>query len=246
MFSIVIPSLGLKRQINKRYFYKKRYDLIDCLTSLKNHYDFNDIQVSVIFNSCKRSEIEHVLDKFPNINYSINKQNIGVPRSWNMGANISSNDNICFLNDDCIVDSDILNSYSNYLNENKNVGIIGCAGSFWKNLEHSKYYDSDKIGSADIVSGFCFMTRHETLSKSGYFDFRYTPAGYDEIDFCMSVKELGLKCLIWPTNDIKHNIVHGVSGAKQDIHFFDQSISTDNLNIRNKTIFTKKWKKRNY
>ena len=62
----------------------------------------------------------------------------------------------------------------------------------------------------------------------------------------MSVKELGLKNLIWPTNDIKHNIVHGVSGAKQDIHFFDQSISTDNLNIRNKTIFTKKWKKRNY
>ena len=100
MFSIVIPSLGLKRQINKRYLYKKRYNLIDCLTSLKNHYDFNVIQVNVIFNSCKRSEIEYVLDKFPNINYSINKQNIGVPRSWNQGVHLSRGEYLCFANDD--------------------------------------------------------------------------------------------------------------------------------------------------
>jgi GT2 family glycosyltransferase len=245
MFSIIIPTLGLKRKSNKRYFYKKRYDLIDCLTSLKNNYDTTDVQIIIIFNGCDEKEIKYVLDKFPFVNFSVNRENVGVARSWNIGSNLSKYENIIFLNDDCIIKSSIFIKYHEYLNENKDVGIIGPEGSFWKNLRHESYYEAKNIGSSDAIAGFCFMTRNKTLARLGYFDVAYTPAGYEEIDFCFASKLSGFKNIVWPCDKIIHNIVHGVSGTKQDITFFDQTISTEVLNNRNKQIFFEKWKNEN-
>jgi GT2 family glycosyltransferase len=239
MLSIIIPTIGPKRGKNKKYFYKKRYNLTDCLSSICNS-NFTDI--TVIFNACDSSYINEITTKFPQINYVINRLNPGVARSWNIGANIAQHRNICFLNDDCVASPVVLMEMSKKLTSNSEIGIIGSAGSFWSNEEHVSYYESSEFGYADVVSGFCFITRRDVMEAIGYFDTAFTPAGYEEIDFCLRSKQAGYLNAVSPTDYIQHNIVHGVSGVKQTIRYFTQEIDTQDLNERNRDIFIKKWR----
>jgi GT2 family glycosyltransferase len=42
-----------------------------------------------------------------------------------------------------------------------------------------------KTSQMFFISGFCFIVRTAFFDKIGWFDMIYTPAGFEDIDFCL-------------------------------------------------------------
>jgi GT2 family glycosyltransferase len=237
--SFIIPVLHLKRPLNKARFFMPRYTLPDVLKDIASNVSL-PYEVVVICNGQDQELVDYVRSNKTIDKYCLNSVNVGVARSWNMGAEMAEGEILCYLNDDVAVGKESIEQLCALLAD-PNVGEVGSAGSYWENLEHHSFPEGDGLAETDVISGFCFLVRSETFRKVGGFDVEFTPAGYEEIDFSFRVRQAGMKCVILPTADIKHYHHHGVSSQKVDIHYLNKTIDTAELHQKNKNYFFKKW-----
>jgi GT2 family glycosyltransferase len=238
--SIVIPTLCLKRPLNKKRFFMPRYTIREVLRDIRENVSVSH-EVIVICNGNDLELIELVKTD-PGINkYCVNKLNPGVARSWNMGAQLAEGDALMFLNDDVSIGKDGVEELYRVLCSRPDAGEVGPKGSNWKGAEHDCYVVSDEIAEADVISGFCFMLKSRVFHALGGFDVNYTPAGFEEIDMSYTIRKHGMKCLVVPNLRIHHYHHHGVSSQLMDIRYFNETIDTETLHLRNKAYFTAKW-----
>lgn len=238
--SIIIPVLHLKRPKNPRHFFTKRYTIKDVLADIALNVQL-DIEVIVITNG---SDIaletfvrnHKIIDK-----YCINSTNVGVSRSWNIGAQFAEGDALCFVNDDVFIGKGALELLYEYLCSDDKIGIVGPKGAIWNGARHVRYVGEKIIEPADAISGFLFMVKTDKFHKLGGFDTAYTPAGFEEIDLCYKAKSDGLECMVIPGLDIKHYHQHGVSAHNATIHYMSHVNSAQKIHKRNLSYFIKKW-----
>lgn len=239
--SFIIPVLHLKRPLNKARFFMPRYTLPDVLRDLKGNVTLPH-EVIVVCNGQDKELVEFVSTN-PHIDkYCLNSVNVGVARSWNMGAEMAEGEILCYLNDDVAVGKNSVEVLCILLDDPM-VGEVGPAGSYWVDLQHHSYAEGTQPIESDVVSGFCFLVRATTFRQLGGFDVDYSPAGYEEIDFSFRVRQAGLKCIVHPGADIKHYHHHGVSAQKVGISYLHKTIDTEALHARNTTYFRRKWAK---
>jgi len=238
--SIIIPVLHLRRPKNKRFFYAKRFTIKELLADIQANVSINR-EVIVICNSRDPKLLEFVtthpaIDKF-----CLNSANVGVARSWNMGAQMAEGEALCFINDDVHVGPDALEKLFDVLYNESKAGMVGPKGAKWKGAVHERYVGIDSMEEADAISGFLFMLRSDLFREIGGFDVGFTPAGFEEIDMGRMVQQASYRCLVVPHLDVHHFHEHGVSSANVEIQYFKRSICAKHLHERNRRYFLDKW-----
>ena len=239
MISVIIPTRGLKRKKNLRSFHKKVTSLPDLIKSLKINLKMK-YEVIVVIND-NADEVKSFLQENKIEKYCINSLNVGVSRAWNIGRELAEGDYLFYLNDDVTIGEDSVEKLVEYLQVNKDTGMIGPKGAKWQNGKHHKFVGELSIEEADAISGFSFMTPSHIFDKVGGFDINYTPAGYEEIDYAFKVRSKGFKCIVMPSLNIYTEPAHGISAQNTTIKYLTSSINTLDLNERNKKYFMKKW-----
>lgn len=239
--SIIIPVLHFSRPLNKMRFFMPKQTLAETLNDIKKNVKM-DYEVVVVCNGTDPKLHEYIKNHPVIDRYCINSVNVGVARAWNIGAQLSEGEVLCYLNDDVSIGTNSLEILTEQLLSSENIGEIGPAGSLWSDCQHYAFVEESKdLVTADVVSGFCFLLRSSTFHEVGGFDVAYSPAGFEEIDLSYKIRQKGLKCMINQSVDIKHYHHHGVSAQTMDIYYLGSVINTKDLHERNKAYFRSKW-----
>jgi GT2 family glycosyltransferase len=238
--SFIIPVLHLKRPLNKARFFMPRYTLPEVLRDLHNNVSLPH-EVIVVCNG-QDKELVKFVSTHPHIDkYCLNSVNVGVARSWNMGAEMAEGEALCFVNDDVEVGKYGADRLFEVLIGAEDVGQVGPMGAIWKGAEHLRFVGDTMVEDADAISGFLFMLRAKAFRQAGGFDPAYSPAGFEEIDMSFTLRKLGWRCLVVPCLDIKHHHHHGVSNFRSLVAYLGKEIDTETLHLRNKAYFKNKW-----
>jgi GT2 family glycosyltransferase len=238
--SIIIPVLHFNRPVNQKRFFMPRQTIVDTLEDIRKNVKAS-YEVIVVCNGNGQELRDFITSSSDISRYCMNSENVGVARSWNMGAQLADGDILCYLNDDVYVGPGAMESLAEQLFADPGVGQIGPAGSYWRNCRHERFAEGNGPVDVDVVSGFCFLLRASTFHQLGGFDISFTPAGCEEIDLSYRIRKAGLRCVVDPRADFKHYHHHGVSAYKTDIHYMGRSIDTASLHERNSAYFRQKW-----
>lgn len=237
--SIIIPVLHLNRPLNKKRFFMPRQTIADTLADIEKNVRL-PYEVIVVCNGQEQQLQDYIRSHAGIDKYCLNSVNVGVARSWNIGAEMAEGEIFCYLNDDVSVGPNALEQLVDLLDD-PSIGEVGPAGSFWRDCCHHSFAETDAVTETDVISGFCFLVRASTFRRLGGFDVAFTPAGCEEVDFSYRVRQAGMKCVIDPRVDIKHFHHHGVSAHNVDISYFGKTIDTASLHKRNTEYFRDKW-----
>jgi len=238
--SFIIPVLHLRRPLNKARFFMPRYTLPDVLKDLHSNVRLPH-EVVVVCNS-QDKELVKFISSHPHIDkYCLNSVNVGVSRSWNMGAEMAEGEALCFISDDVELGLGAAEGLFEMLYSAEDIGQVGPMGALWTGAEHLRYVGENTVEQADAISGFLFMLRTAAFREVGGFDPAYSPAGFEEIDMSFALRKSGRKCLVVPGLQIKHHHYHGVSSYRSKVAYLDKEVDSEMLHQRNKAYFTKKW-----
>jgi GT2 family glycosyltransferase len=238
--SFIIPILYLERPLNKKRFFMPRSTIKDVLNDIEKNIT-TDYEIIVIANSRDKSLVDFVTTDSRITKFVLNSVNPGVARSWNIGAEMSEGEYLCFVSDDVRIGKNAIEQLVTALDTRPEVDEVGPRGDLYVNGEPSKFVGLTQPEYTDVVSGFLFMVRQTAYWAVGGFDVAYTPAGCEEVDFSFAIINAGGKCLILPNLDITHNEYHGVSAHRTNIRFFNSEIDTLELHQKNKDYFLNKW-----
>ena len=90
---------------------------------LKSNY--SNYEIIVVDNNSYDNTVDIVSDKYPNVNIISNDENVGFGKAVNQGAKIASGDYFLILNPDTIIEEDMINDLIEYIESNKNIGMVG-------------------------------------------------------------------------------------------------------------------------
>lgn len=243
MVSIIIPAYRLVKEINPRFFYKKRFSLKDTIGSIIKNVKC-EYELIVVANGLDDNRLVDYIKSNKHVHkYALLSCNVGVPRAWNVGAHLAEGDCLCFCNDDVDVGIGSLEKLVDVLNSSDSIGEVGPAGGKWEKTGSGKRVGLDKIEEADEISGNFFIIKKKIYEEVGGFDNAYTPAGCEEIDMSFKIRKSGYKCLVVPHLPIVHYGKHGISSKKTIIRFFNKEINTSELDKINRSYFYSKWYK---
>jgi len=226
-----------------------RPDLIEaCLFSIVKNTK-GDYEVIVVDNNSDEST-KRVLSSFRNLKIITNTENKWFVEGCNQGSEAARGQYLLFLNSDTEVTPGWLDSLVQVAETYPRCGAVGAklvrldgslqeAGSIiWNDGSVSAYGRDDKpeksqycyLREVDFCSGACLLVRKDIFSKLGGFDPRYSPAYYEDADFCMTLRQNGYCVLYQPAAVIKH-------------HEFGSSTSDKAISMmeKNHLIFNKKW-----
>jgi GT2 family glycosyltransferase len=238
--SFIIPVLFLKRPLNKKRFFMPRSTIVEILDDIERNVKLG-CEVIVVCNSQDTELIEFIKNHSRVDKYIINSVNPGVARSWNMGAELSEGEYLCFANDDVRIGKGSIELLADVLDTEGDVAQVGPQGDLYTNGRADRFVGTKTPEYSDVISGFLFLVRQLAYFQAGGFDIAYTPAGWEEIDFSFTLRKLGWKLKVIPFLDIIHNEYHGVSSHRTEIKYFKTSIDTHDLHLRNTTYFRRKW-----
>jgi len=100
--------------------------LEDCLNSVQSGLRDIEAEVIVIDNASTDGSVEMVYRKFPQTRLIANFDNRGFAAANNQGFEKARGRHVLLLNSDTIVHRDVLARSVEYLDENPNVGMMGC------------------------------------------------------------------------------------------------------------------------
>lgn len=240
MLSIIIPVLSLKRAKNSSRFFMPKSEIKDVLNDIKKNVSV-DHEIIIVCNGDDQELKNFIINDNRIDRYCINSQNVGVARAWNMGAELSKGEILCFLNDDVEISKGSFEILLETLNSSDEIAQVGPQGAYWKKCKHVSNVEGKNAQDCDAIAGYCFMMKSEIYYKLGGFDNAFTPAGFEEIDMCYKIRDYGMKCVAVPSSKVKHFHHHGISAKDTDIHFMGESINTKDLNEKNYKIFQDKW-----
>ena len=238
--SFIIPVLYLQRPLNKKRFFMPRSTLKDLLNDIHQNVTI-DFEIIVICNSTDVALVSFVRNHPLITKYILNSHNPGVPRSWNMGAEMSEGEYLCYASDDVRVGKKSIELLCEALDADPEVAEVGPKGDLYKNGRPDRFVGTEFPEDSDVISGFLFLVRSSVYFQVGGFDIAYSPAGCEEVDFSFAIRKAGWRCRVIPHLDIFHNQYHGVSAHRTQIRYLDSQIDTLELHERNTKYFLAKW-----
>ena len=242
LVSIIIPTITRSKFSSIKTLLKKRYLLENVIKDISENVSC-PYEIIVINNSIKDKKLSNFIVNSEEVNkFCINSVNAGVPRSWNIGANMAQGEYLCFVNDDVEIGAGALEKMIEVLST-KNIGQVGPSGTQWHRTTPGKYMGLRKIEEADAIAGWLFMVKRQVFDCVGGFDIAYTPALCEEIDFSFAIRDAGYKCLVIPEINAKHHHISGASSTKMPIRALDIEIDRETLTTRNREYFSNKWSK---
>ncbi|MDG1966802.1 MAG: glycosyltransferase family 2 protein [Flavobacteriaceae bacterium] len=217
--------------------YKSWEKLTLCLISIQNQSQIN-IQTIVVDNFSNDNKLKDFQNKYKQVNWIENKNNLGFARACNIGALQAESKWLLFLNPDTILDTNSLSSlikYSNSNNEHRLIGIkqlnqngsnTNAYGLFldkWtitgffrifnrmlRGLTYEKM-NAEEISYPDWISGSFVLLRKIDFLKLDGWNEKYWMY-YEDMDLCKRAEYLNLKISLF--NNWKCIHFHGESSRK--------------------------------
>jgi hypothetical protein len=231
--------------------------LQDCLESIYNTQINYSYEIIVVDNNSEDGSVKLIKNKFHEVILIENNKNIGFAKANNRAIKIAKTDHILLLNNDTIItQNDCFSNMVRFMQENPNVGVLGCkllypngtlqslGGKYtsaweifknqilffktWKRFRENKEKDSI-LKRVDCVSGACLLTRREVFEKVGMLNEDYFMYGED-IEFCYRVHKSGWEIGVLTNESIIHLL--GKSTEKNLTETLYHSINNDLKNIK--------------
>ncbi|MCH8822432.1 MAG: glycosyltransferase family 2 protein [Planctomycetes bacterium] len=100
--------------------------IIECLESVYDRLGELHAEVIVIDNASTDNSVKEIATKFPQVRLIANDTNRGFAGANNQGMEIATGRFVLLLNPDTVVLDDAFANSINYLNDNPDVGVVGC------------------------------------------------------------------------------------------------------------------------
>ncbi|MEQ8156407.1 MAG: glycosyltransferase family 2 protein [Clostridiaceae bacterium] len=210
--------------------YNGSKDTIDCIKSLKD-IDYKNYEIVVVDNNSRDEEKKLLRENSSGIKLIESDVNLGFALGNNLGMEYAINNNadyVLLLNNDTLVEKDFLTRMVKTAEKNEDAGAVGCKIMYhpaeniiWYNggrVDFTKFsafniderkedYESeDECTETDFITGCCILIPERTIKKAGYLSHEYFMY-YEDVDYSLKIKEIGLKLLL----DHKAKIYHKVS-----------------------------------
>lgn len=225
-----------------------------CLQSIADHSDTDALEVIVVDNA-SADETPQRLQSWADVDPArrkivLNDDNRGFGPAVNQGLAMAQGDYLVILNNDIIVGPGWLRGMRRHLEVNPQLGIlcpvtnnigneaqVALHGSTPAEVfESARYYNLGRAGKLlplTIAAFFCVMMPRRVYAAIGGLDEQFVPGFFEDDDYCLRVKELGLTI-----------------GCAEDVFVYHElSASFDKLSVtrrqavfeRNKALFEQKW-----
>ena len=248
-------NLGQKLSISIVNFNSGEY-LAKCLSSLKKAKDGVDMEIWVINNASTDNSFTFAKEKFPDVQFIENDQNLGFGKAQNIALRRIKNEYVLILNPDTEIGNNVILHMLKFMEGNPDVGaatckvVLGNGQLDWAShrgfptpfasflyyflkddsLYHLSRKPMDKPHEVDSISGSFFLTRKSVLEKVGFFDEDYFMYAED-IDLCFRIKEAGFKIMYVPEVSIVHH-----KGISSGLKKHSLNLTTADLETRKRSL----------
>lgn len=157
-----------------------------CIDSLNKYTPKAEI---IVVNNGSQPDTKQYLDSLKHIRVIHWDENRGVSKAWNAGLKIATRDVLCVLNNDVTVNEMGL---QRLVEAAIKTGISGDYG-FCFTIDWTLEYGTLNEEEADVLGGYCLVFRRDVWNKVGEFDELFTPACWEDNDWCLRAKQAGCK-----------------------------------------------------
>ncbi|MCB0750129.1 MAG: glycosyltransferase, partial [Ignavibacteriae bacterium] len=202
----------------------------NCIKSIYSCKSKIQFEVIIVDNNSKdgtKERLNIISKKYENLKIIFNEENLGFAKANNIGAKIANYDLMLFLNNDTIVTDFWIDELVNTIIEEP-TGIVGAkllypnsnliqhAGVVIDNKPHKifpyhifanekkDYTYANFIQEYQAVTGACLLTKKQLFEKVNGFDEEFLN-GYEDVDLCFKIRELGYKVIYNPKSIIFHH-----------------------------------------
>lgn len=230
--------------------YGKAHLGVLCLESILRNADVPYELILVDNHSTDRTP--EMLERLEGAVVIRNPENLGFGYACGQGAERARGELLCFLNNDALLQPGSFSAVLADFRENESIGAVGGkilladgrlqeAGSMvWKDGSAWGYGRRDDPGlprynfrrPVDYCSGAFLFTPRPLFRELGGFDTRFSPAYYEDSDYCFKVWDKGLKVIYEPRAVIRHY----ESASLENTEASKDSIA------KHQAIFVDKWK----
>ncbi|MDI5949574.1 glycosyltransferase family 2 protein [Flavobacterium yafengii] len=106
--------------------YNVRYFLEQCVLSVQSALETIDSEIIVIDNNSPDDSCAMMKQRFPNVKFIQNNENVGFPKGNNIGVAQAKGEYICILNPDTVVAEDTFTKVLAFAQKQPDLGILGC------------------------------------------------------------------------------------------------------------------------
>jgi GT2 family glycosyltransferase len=180
-----------------------------------------------------------------------NAINAGFARGSNRGAQLARGRFLCFLNADAFVQTGWLPPLLEVFERDPSAGVavplflhpdgrvqeagsaLDCEGSPLAigDGDDASAFEHRFIRTVDYGSAACLLVRADLFEEAGGFDPVYSPAYYEDVDFCFKLRERGFTTVYEPRSRVVHRRGGGSPQAQA-------------LMVANRRVFAGRWKER--
>ena len=207
--------------------------LLRCLRSLATNRPVESFEVVVVLNEPSEELVASLESDIDGILLLRSRVNLGYARACNWGVAKARGEYVALLNDDTEVDAGWLDSLIHTIEAGRGIGAVGSrllnpdgslqeGGSLiWSDgstsgVRPSNVTHSDRLDWArevDYCSAASLLVRRTTWEQVGGLEEGYFPAYYEDVDFCLKLKELGLRIWYQPLSVVYHEMSASTSGS---------------------------------
>lgn len=179
----------------------------------------------ILVDNASRDETSALLDRLRGATVIRNSENRGFPIAVNQAAAVAAGEYLLLLNNDTEVLGDSVNAALRFLTDNRDVGAVGgriilldgtlqeagCA--LWREGHVLQYGRGDCPTApehlfrrdVDYCSGAFLMTRRERFHKMGGLDTSFSPAYFEDADYCVRLWRGGWRVVYLPDIAVRHH-----------------------------------------
>lgn len=222
-------------------------DMLDeCLKSVIDSTNYDNFEIVVVDNGSSDGTAAMVREFYPDIHLIVNDQNLGFSKGHNQaierGKELDMDYCLLLNNDAKVSEPGWLEELVRVAEDNEDIGVLGpsvnddgedYAGRnfplyhFPIPLPYEKYdynwlqreQNPDDFRYVDEVVGAAFMIRREVIGELGGLDEGYSPAYWEESDYCVRVWDAGYSVAYVPQVEIDH--LHHQTSAQLDPIWID-------------------------
>ena len=214
--------------------WNRRQDTIECLDSLKKQEPISPM-IAVLDNGSQDNSVAVIRTSFPDAELIESSTNLGFGGGANLGfkkAIEKGADYIFLINNDAVAAPDALSHLLRFASQDigllapiiyyyKEPKRIWSAGGRLRHLLLEKTGDMNnqldrgewpEVLEKDFVTACCILIPRRTLETVGDFDNHTFQHFYEDFDFCLRIRQAGLKILVIPQAKVWHKVASSTGG----------------------------------
>ena len=104
--------------------------LNDCIDSVQSKTVNVDYEIIVVDNNSEKGSLDHLIEKYPTVNFIFSEENLGFGRANNLGATKARGKYLFLLNPDTLLVNNAIAILYDFMEVNPESGV--CGGNLYK------------------------------------------------------------------------------------------------------------------